>query len=192
MNLLKVLTACRVKYPEDWVDPIASAFKEFGISSDKQRSMFLANALHETGGFKFLREIWGPTPAQSRYDTRDDLGNTKPEAIRIAKQNCSTPGKWWRGRGIFQTTGYDNHLKAGPRLGLDLLNHPDLLEVPANAARSAALFWVDNRCGQLAEAGDFDGVCDRINKGHKTQAIGDSNGYAERLAYYRKIQGAAV
>lgn len=160
----------------NYATAIALAFGEFNITSDKQQAMFLANVLHETGGLKFLRELWGPTPQQSRYEMSQSLGNT-----------ARGDGFKFRGRGMIQTTGRANYARAGARLKLDLLNKPELLEQPLQAARSACLFWVDNKIGTLADAGDFDGVCDKINKGHKTSAIGDSNGYAERLAYYRKI-----
>lgn len=36
----------------------------------------LAQLMHESGSFKWDQKIWGPTPAQARYDTRTDLGNT--------------------------------------------------------------------------------------------------------------------
>ena len=65
---------------------------------------------------------------------------------------------------------------------------PDVAGNPAPcsfAAFSAGWYWLTNGLNELADIGDFDGVADVINKGHKTAAVGDSNGYVERLAGWR-------
>lgn len=41
------------------------------------------------------------------------------------------------------------------------------------------------RARTLADLGDFDGVCDVINRGRKTTAAGDANGYIERAALWK-------
>lgn len=56
--------------------------------------------MHESGDFRYDREIWGPTPAQQRYDTRTDLGNT-PEK--------DGDGYLYRGRTGMQLTAKDNY-----------------------------------------------------------------------------------
>jgi putative chitinase len=38
---------------------------------------------------------------------------------------------------------------------------------------------------RFADVGDFDGVCDQVTRGKKTREIGDSIGWAERLAMYK-------
>lgn len=49
---------------------------EFGLDLPHRVVAFLPQLMHESGSFQYDREIWGPTPAQERYDTRTDLGNT--------------------------------------------------------------------------------------------------------------------
>lgn len=89
-----------------------------------QAAYVLATAWHESGRFRYMREIWGPTAAQRRYEGRKDLGNT-----------VAGDGKRFMGRGFVQITGRRNYADWGRRLGLDLLNAPQLAEKPDIAAR---------------------------------------------------------
>lgn len=65
-------------------------------------------------------------------------------------------------------------------LGFDLLNHPELLEGPTLAARSAAWFWRKHNLNALADADDQVEICKRVN--------GGTNGLDERLAFYNKAR----
>lgn len=89
-----------------------------------QAAYCLATAQHETGNFKYLREIWGPTAAQKRYEDRTDLGNTQ-----------KGDGKRFMGRGLVHITGRRNYTDWSKRLGLDLLKSPELAEKPEIAVR---------------------------------------------------------
>lgn len=141
----------------------AAAFPLRGIDTPRRIAHFLAQAAHETMGFVYLREIWGPTPAQQRYEGRADLGNTQPG-----------DGKRFLGRGIFQLTGRANYARYGAKLGLDLTAHPELAEEPGAAVLTACLYWQDHGLSRLADADDAQGITRRIN--------GGVNGLADRLA----------
>lgn len=97
--------------------------KSAGLSIS-ERAYVLATAYHETGNFRWLREIWGPTPAQMRYEGRADLGNT-----------VAGDGRRFMGRGYVQITGRRNYADWGKRLGLDLTDRPDMAEEPDIAAQ---------------------------------------------------------
>lgn len=84
-----------------------------------QCAYILATAWHETGRYKYMREIWGPTPAQAKYEGRKDLGNT-----------VKGDGRKFLGRGFVQITGRRNYTDWSNRLGLDLLKEPQLAEKP--------------------------------------------------------------
>lgn len=150
---------------------IDRVMQEFEINTKQRQAMFLAQIGHESGGLKWTREIWGPTPAQSRYEGRADLGNTQ-----------AGDGSKFRGRGLLQVTGRANYKRVGDALGVDLVEYPELLEQPDLAAKSAAYFWSSHGLNEIADAGDFEKVTRRIN--------GGLNGYAERLALYKKATEA--
>lgn len=84
-----------------------------------QCAYILGTAWHETGRYRFMREIWGPTAAQRRYEGRKDLGNT-----------VKGDGKKFLGRGFVQITGRRNYSDWSRRLGLDLLKEPQIAEKP--------------------------------------------------------------
>ena len=174
----------------DWQPPINAAMERYGIDTPLRVAAFLSQIGHESGRLRYTHEIWNPVqcPWQSRYDTHPGLGNTRPEAIHIAADHGFKPGEWWKGHGLIQITGYDNHLACSKELGLDLLNHPELLEQHQNAAKSAAWFWYEHNCNKYADIDDIDGVSDVINIGHKTEKIGDSNGYSDRISIYRRAK----
>ena len=145
---------------EKWLPWLQAAMDKYEINTPVRIAHFLAQLAYESGRFVYTKELWGPTTAQRGYDTRADLGNTKPEAISIARYHGSTPGKWWMGHGPIQITGYDNHKRCGEALGLDLLNLPELLENPEFGALAAGWFWQVNGLNEIADTGNVDHVSD--------------------------------
>jgi len=139
---------------QDWYPHVLSACVEFGIVGPARVAAFLAQVGHESGGFVHTREIWGPTPAQQRYEGRADLGNTQPG-----------DGSRFRGRGLIQVTGRANYAAVAAGLGIDCVARPELLEQPRHAARSAAWWWVNNGCNEIADSGDLRALTRRINGG---------------------------
>jgi putative chitinase len=77
----------------------------------------------------------------------------------------SGEGWLYRGRGLKQLTGKDNHRACSAGLGVDLVANPDLLLEPVYAARSAAWFWATNKCNNFADSGDIEGLTKKINGG---------------------------
>lgn len=149
-----------------WLD---EAMNEYGIVTPARIRAFLAQIGHESARLRHTREIWGPTPAQLRYEGRADLGNTQPG-----------DGKRFMGRGLIQLTGRANYAQATDALGEDFLLYPPLLETPKWASRSAAWFWVSRNLNALADAGQFDLITRRIN--------GGQNGRADRLALHERAR----
>ena len=162
------------------------AMTEFGISTPARAASFLAQLAHESGQLVYVRELWGPTPSQLRYE-RDATAAWPPRARTDRNQlpfdlgnSQAGDGSRYRGRGLIQITGRTNYTACGKALGLDLLNQPALLEQTVNACRSAGWFWQSRGLNALADAGDQVAVTKRIN--------GGTNGLAERLAYFKLAQ----
>lgn len=144
---------------------------QYGIADTAARiANFTGQAAHESGAFRFMREIWGPTAAQARYEGRRDLGN-----VQLGD------GRRYLGRGIFQLTGRANYRTVGAALGIDLEGDPQQVETPLMAVRTAAYFWHSRGLSELADAGREDAITRRIN--------GGENGIADRRTLVARAKG---
>ena len=47
---------------------LQAAMTEFEIDRPARTAAFVAQLAHESGELRFMEEIWGPTPAQRRYE----------------------------------------------------------------------------------------------------------------------------
>ena len=150
-----------------FVPVLNAAMGHYQIVGTKRVAAFIAQIGHESGQLKYVKEIWGPTVAQAKYEGRKDLGNT-----------AAGDGSKYRGRGLIQITGRANYMACGEALGLDLIKQPELLEKPQHACMSAAWFWATKGLNTLADAGQFDKITRRIN--------GGQNGAADRQALYAR------
>ena len=150
-----------------FVPVLNAAMGHYQIVGTKRVAAFIAQIGHESGQLKYVKEIWGPTAAQAKYEGRKDLGNT-----------VAGDGSKYRGRGLIQITGRANYMACGEALNLDLIKQPELLEKPQHACMSAAWFWATKGLSTLADAGQFDKITQRIN--------GGQNGAADRQALYAR------
>jgi len=153
---------------ESYLPALQAAMSEFEISHTTRRAAaFLSQIGHESADLRYWSEIWGPTPAQTRYEGRSDLGNLQPG-----------DGKRYRGRGPIQLTGRANYRYYGELLDAPLETQPELAATPAYGFRIAGLYWKLRRINVACDAGDFAKVTRLIN--------GGMNGHADRLTRYHR------
>lgn len=139
----------------------------YDITSVARQECFLATIGHESGSLRYTSEIWGPTPAQEGYEGRADLGNTQPG-----------DGKRFRGHGLIEITGRDNHQQVSDALGYDYVADPERLAQPRDATISAAWWFKAHGCNELADTKGFEAVTRRVN--------GGLNGWVSRQLYYKR------
>lgn len=153
-----------------FIDPLNQAMDEFEINNPARECAFLAQVAHESGGFRYVREL----ASGEAYEGRADLGNTE-----------TGDGRRFRGRGLIQITGRANYFECSRALlGSDtaLLDQPERLEEPFLAARSACWFWATHGLNELSDTGQFKLITKRINGGY--------NGLKDRLALWDRAQAA--
>ncbi len=139
-----------------YLDPLNQAMEKFEINTPKRQAAFLAQIAHESGSFKYVREL----ASGEDYDTGSkaaSLGNT-PEA--------DGDGQRYKGRGLIQITGRANYKAVSKALEFDFIKEPEKLELPGPACFSAAWFWHSRGLNALADSGDFRKITRKINGGY--------------------------
>lgn len=180
-----VRAAAKARVNDSNLNSVMTALDRFGAAAGldlpHRTVQFLAQLLHESGSFRHDRELWGPTPAQKRYDTRTDLGNT-PEADGDGYKN--------RGRGPIQLTGGYNirafhaWCKAKGLNPPDFVSNPDLINTDPWEGLSAIWYWDEGNpdrrsLNRYADRNDPEMITRRIN--------GGLNGYPDRLDFYTRL-----
>lgn len=176
-QFLRQATGCSLEAAERFAGPLSAACAFYSIDTPVRLAAFLAQVGHESGSFRYVAELWGPTEAQKRYEGRADLGNTKPG-----------DGKRFRGHGLIQVTGRANHARVRDRLRErfddvpDFESEPEKLADPKWACLSACDYWDDKHLNPLADAGQFELITKRIN--------GGLTGYEDRKARWERAKNA--
>lgn len=161
---------CTAARASMYVDHINAAMDRYQINLTPLRmAHFLAQIGHESGRLLHTVEIWGPTPAQSRYEGRKDLGNVQ-----------SGDGERFKGRGLIQLTGRSNYAQLEKAFGIDVVAEPKLLSQPLLAAMSAGWYWDSRGLNAHADNDDLLTITKRIN--------GGTNGLEDRKALLAKAK----
>ncbi|RYE98432.1 MAG: glycoside hydrolase [Oxalobacteraceae bacterium] len=156
--LLKVAPRAKKSVVQGLAVYMPAAMEKFEINTPLRIKHFLGQASHETDGFATLVEY-----ASGRaYEGRKDLGNT-----------VAGYGVKYKGRGIFQLTGFSNYKIFGEKLGVDLVRHPDLAADPQWAVMTACEYWANRKLNTYADADDIRTITKKIN--------GGLNGYDDRV-----------
>lgn len=181
-QLLQILPQAR-QVAGFFVPALNAAMARFKINSPVRMAAFIAQVGHESGQLTRMVENlnYSADRLQVVWPNRFDAALAaqvarKPEQIaNIAyggRMGNVLPGDGWkyRGRGLIQLTGANNYRAAGAALGLDLVNHPELVEQPETAALVAGWFWQSNGLNELADSGQFAKITRTINGGLTGQA----------------------
>ncbi|WP_066337137.1 peptidoglycan-binding protein [Azohydromonas lata] len=183
----------------------AALFERHGITTGLRMAHFLAQALHETGGFTVLRENMNYGSASRLFEifgvNRHSAALTRDEAQRLAghpeeiaervyglgnarksrELGNLQPGDGFkfRGNGVLQTTGRLHHRRLGNACGVDFESHPDLVTAPEHALKPALQEWSEGGLNALADRNDLRGITRRINGGF--------NGFEDRQLWFDKL-----
>ena len=156
-----------------YLPALNQAMAACGVNTLLRTAAFAAQLAHESGEFRWMEEIWGPTAAQLGYE---------PPSAKAARLGNTQPGdgKRFKGRGPIQITGRFNYKKYGGLLGVDLTVSPERAAAPEVAFLTAGLFWKTNGLNELADGQQFVAITRRIN--------GGENGLPDRQKYYERAK----
>ena len=145
--------------PDSVIAQLPETMAKFGIDTPIKLAHFLAQAGHESGGFKAVNEnlnygAKGLRGIFSKYFPTDEkalLYERKPEKIanlvyggRMGNGAEATgDGYKFRGRGYIQLTGKDNYTAFGKAINEDIASNPDLVATKYPLLSAA---WFFTRC----------------------------------------------
>jgi putative chitinase len=207
MDVLSVVTRVAPDADERYLEALrngAPLFAQHGIDTPLRMAHFLAQALHETGGFAVLREnmnysaarlveVFGVNRHSAAITMTEALQLARnPEAIaervyglgnprKAADLGNSQPGDGfrYRGNGVLQTTGRGNHARLGVPFGLDFEREPELVTAPEHALKPALREWNEGALNAAADRNDIRTITRTINGGF--------NGLEERQAWFDRV-----
>jgi putative chitinase len=165
----------------------AAVFAKYGLNSDLLIAHAMAQFSHECGAgtemveninytAKRACQVW-PSRFRSEADCFAIVGSFAGDPdFRIklidnvyGGRNGNRPGTHdgsaYIGRGLSQVTGRGNYEALGAKVGLDLVNNPDLVNAPANALECGVADFILSGCLPFARADDVSGVTRHLNGG---------------------------
>lgn len=179
-----------------FAQPFDAACTRWGIDTPMRVAAFFAQCFHETEGFQHLEEnLYYSSPDRIRMIFPAHVAGPE-DAIKLAKNpqalanrvyanrmgngdEASGDGWRFRGSGLMQITGREEHTKAAAAFVVPMEVFTDLMRSSvARACGSAGWFWTDHhQLNGLADKQDIDAISRVIN--------GGGNGLAERRETYR-------
>lgn len=196
------------------VDGGQETLRHFGIFESQRRFVaFFANVMHETGGLTIYKEnlnytsvariraVWPARtrsksdsylaglvrrpPALAEFSYGGRMGNRPgtPEQIAAGTNDAYV----FAGTGPLQGTGRDHMKELAAHFGVDLDEHMEYMESAHFTLMLSCLEWYQGGCNEMADAGNFDGTCAKINTGSATNIRG-TNGLDDRRRWKGRVQ----
>jgi putative chitinase len=183
--------------PDAVIAQLPDTITKFELNTPLRLAHFLAQAGHESGGFKAVNENlnygakgllgifkkYFPTPEKAALYER------KPEKIanlvyggRMGNgPEASGEGFKFRGRGYIQLTGKDNYKAFDAVVPENLIESPDLVATKYPLL-SAAWFFHKNGLHKIADKGATDAVVTEVTK----RVNGGTIGLADRIKHFKE------
>ena len=183
--------------PDNVIAQLPDTIAKFELNTPLRLAHFLAQAGHESGGFKAVNENlnygakgllgifkkYFPTPEKAALYER------KPEKIanlvyggRMGNgPEASGDGYKFRGRGYIQLTGKDNYAAFDKVVSENLLETPDLVATKYPLL-SAAWFFHKNGLHKIADQGATDAVVTSVTK----RVNGGTIGLPDRIKHFKE------
>jgi len=149
------------------------------LSNVSRLSAFIAQCAQESGSFVLISEnlrysaeglmktwpfLFPDIASTQAYAGQPEKIANKVYANKVGNGDEASGDGWkFRGRGFIQLTFRDNYLNCSKNTGLDLINHPEILETITGAVKSAIWFFHSNGLFELADRNQIDAITKIIN-----------------------------
>ena len=183
--------------PDTVIAQLPDTIAKFELNTPLRLAHFLAQAGHESGGFKAVNEnlnygAKGLLSIFKKYfptEEKAKLYERKPEKIanlvygsRMGNGAETTgEGYKFRGRGYIQLTGKDNYKAFDAVVTESIVDNPDLVATKYPLL-SAAWFFHKNGLHKIADKGATDAVVTEVTK----RVNGGTIGLADRIKHFKE------
>jgi putative chitinase len=183
--------------PDLVIAQLPDTIAKFELNTPLRLAHFLAQAGHESGGFKAVTEnlnygakgLLGIFKKYFPTQEKANLYERKPEKIanlvyggRMGNgPETSGEGFKYRGRGYIQLTGKDNYKAFDLVVEENITENPDLVATKYPLL-SAAWFFHKNGLHKIADEGSSDAVVTKVTK----RVNGGTIGLADRLKHFKE------
>jgi putative chitinase len=183
--------------PDAVIAQLPDTIAKFELNTPLRLSHFLAQAGHESGGFKAVNEnlnygAKGLLSIFKKYfptEEKAKLYERKPEKIanlvygsRMGNgAEASGEGFRFRGRGYIQLTGKDNYKAFDAVVAESIIDNPDLVATKYPLL-SAAWFFHKNGLHKIADQGATDAVVTSVTK----RVNGGTIGLPDRIKHFKE------
>jgi putative chitinase len=183
--------------PDSIIAQLPDTMAKFDLNTPLRLAHFLAQAGHESGGFKMFQEnlnygakgLLGLFKKYFPNEAKAKAYERQPQKIanliyggRMGNGAEATGDGWkYHGRGAIQLTGHDNYVAFGKAIGEDLTANPDLVATKY-VLLSAAWFFTKNKLHILADGGATEAVVTAITK----RVNGGTIGLPDRIKHFNE------
>jgi putative chitinase len=183
--------------PDSVITQLPDTIAKFELNTPLRLAHFLAQAGHESGGFKAVNEnlnygAKGLLSIFKKYfptEEKAKLYERKPEKIanlvygaRMGNgPETSGEGYKFRGRGYIQLTGKDNYKAFDAVVSEAIVDNPDLVATKYPLL-SAAWFFHKNGLHKIADKGATDAVVTEVTK----RVNGGTIGLPDRIKHFKE------
>jgi len=183
--------------PETVIAQLPDTIAKFELNTPLRLAHFLAQAGHESGGFKLVNEnlnygakgLLGIFKKYFPTEEKAKLYERKPEKIanlvygsRMGNGAETTgEGYKFRGRGYIQLTGKDNYKAFDAVVTESIVDNPDLVATKYPLL-SAAWFFHKNGLHKIADKGATDAVITEVTK----RVNGGTIGLPDRIKHFKE------
>ncbi|WP_299258489.1 glycoside hydrolase family 19 protein [uncultured Aquimarina sp.] len=181
-NFKTLISDVNWKYASKYASLFDNVLPKYDINTPLRKAHFLAQVVHESGGFKFVSEnlnysekaLYGvfrkyfPTlEATDGYARQPEKIANKVYANRMGNGTESSGDGWkYRGRGLIQLTGKSNYQALSNTTKQDFISNPDKVSDPKWALTSACWYWQKRNINKYADTDDIHMVTKLINGGY--------------------------
>jgi putative chitinase len=183
--------------PDAVITQLPDTIAKFELNTPLRLAHFLAQAGHESGGFKAVNEnlnygakgLLGIFKKYFPTEEKAKLYERKPEKIANLVYGArmgngpEASGEGWkfRGRGYIQLTGKDNYKAFDAVVAESIVDNPDLVATKYPLL-SAAWFFHKNGLHKIADQGATDAVVTSVTK----RVNGGTIGLPDRIKHFKE------